>query len=64
MPRRGAAHHNAKLTDAQVKAMRVIYEGWKERGLRKGYRHAAKLFSCGVSTARDILTYRTRFDVI
>jgi hypothetical protein len=63
MPRRGAEHHNATLTDDQVKAMRVIYTGWKERGLRKGYRHAAKLFSCGVSTARDILTYRTRYDV-
>lgn len=63
MPRRGAAHHNAKLTDDQVKAMRVIYATWKERGLRKGYRHAAKLFMCGVSTARDILTYRTRYNV-
>lgn len=61
MPRRGSAHHNAKLTDDQVKAMRVIYAGWKERKLSRGYRHAAKLFQCGVSTARDILTYRTRF---
>lgn len=63
MPRQGQAHHNATLTDDQVKAMRVIYNGWKERGLRKGYRHAAKLFNCGVSTARDILTYRTRYNV-
>ena len=63
MPAWGQAHHNARLTDDQVKAMRVIYQGWKDRGLRKGYRHAAKLFSCGVSTARDILTYRTRYNI-
>jgi hypothetical protein len=63
MPRIGQYHHNATLTDDQVKAMRVIYSPWKERGLRKGYRHAAKLFQCGVSTARDILTYRTRYNV-
>lgn len=61
MPRRGAKHHNAKLSDEQVKAMRVVYGYWKERGLQKGYGHAAKLFRCGVSTARDILTYRTRY---
>jgi len=63
MPRRGQQHHNATLSDDQVKAMRVIYKGWKERKLRRGYRHMAKLFNCGVSTARDILTYRTRYNV-
>ena len=63
MPARGQLHHNARLTDDQVKAMRVLYKGWKDRGLRRGYGHAAKLFGCGESTARDILTYRTRYNV-
>lgn len=60
MPAKGERHHNAKLSDAKVKAMRVVFENWKERGLSKGYGHAAKLFGCPRYTARDILTYRTR----
>lgn len=63
MPRKGAAHHNARLSDDQVRAMRVIFAGWKERGLNKGYGHAAKLFRCGRATARDIILRRTRVDV-
>lgn len=63
MPRRGAEHHNASLTDEQVMAMRVVYQGWKQRGLNKGYGHLARLFKCGVSTARDIVTNRTRFSL-
>lgn len=63
MPRRGSAHHNARLTDDQVKAMRVIFATWKERGLTKGYGHAARLFRCGRATVRDVILRRTRTDV-
>lgn len=63
MPRRGAEHHNARLTDAQVQAMRVIYQGWKDRGLPRGYGRAATLFSCSRATARDIIQRRTRANV-
>jgi|WetSurMetagenome_2_1015567.scaffolds.fasta_scaffold927971_2 hypothetical protein len=51
-------HHRAKLNDEQVKLMRQIYQPWV-----KGYETMAKQFNCGISTARDILTYRTRRDV-
>jgi len=53
-------HHRAKLDFAQVKDMRNVYENWKKAGSRKGYESLADLFQCGVSTARDIVTYRTR----
>ena len=61
MPRLGAAHHNAKLTDAQVRDMRQLYRSWKKVNANKGYEALADLFGCGVSTARDIVTCRTRF---
>ena len=53
--RRGEAHFRAKLTDAEVRDMRKRHnqEGW-------GYGRCARAFNCGVSTARDIITYRTR----
>lgn len=60
MPKPGQDHHKAKLTDAQVKDMRTLYQNWKQQGARKGYETLAAIFGCGVSTARDICTYRTR----
>lgn len=62
MPKRGEKHHNANLTDEQVKDMRRLYAGWKDAGSRKGYPTLAAIFKCGESTARDIVTYRTRID--
>lgn len=52
----GQSHQRAKLTDEQVIEMRRRHE---VDGI--GYRKAAKEFGCGQSTARDILTYRTRY---
>lgn len=63
MPRQGQAHHNATLTDAQVIDMRQLYQSWKAASSRKGYASLADLFGCGVSTARDICTYRTRYSL-
>jgi hypothetical protein len=51
-------HHRAKLTADQVRAMRSRYVPGTV-----GYETLAAEFSCGVSTARDICTYRTRRDV-
>lgn len=52
--RTGQSHGRAELTDEQVERMRVLNEyGW-------GYKTLAWLFGCGISTARDICTYRTR----
>lgn len=56
----GQDHQKAKLTDAQVKDMRQLYQSWKAAGSRKGYSTLAEIFKCGESTARDIVTYRTR----
>lgn len=63
MPRPGQQHHNARLTDEEVKDMRQLYQSWKEAGANKGYETLAAIFGCGVSTARDICTYRTRLGV-
>lgn len=60
-PARGAKHHKAKLTDDMVREMRDIYERWKAVGAAKGYGTLALIFGCGESTARDIVTYRTRY---
>lgn len=57
----GEGHHRAKLTDDQVREMRALYSEWKAGGLRKGYAALAAIFDCGISTARDICTYRTRW---
>lgn len=51
-------HHRAKLTNEQVKSMREQYKPWVI-----GYETLAKRFNCGVSTVRDIITYRTRYNV-
>lgn len=57
----GESHHRARLTDNQVREMRQLYENWKAKGLRKGYAALGAMFGCGESTARDIITYRTRW---
>lgn len=51
----GQDHHRAKLTDAQVAAMRVLR---KTKGAT--YRQLAAQFKCSMWTARDIVDYRTR----
>lgn len=61
MPRTGQRHHNAKLSDRAVQAMRETYQRWKDGGENKGYEALARMYGCGVSTARDIITYRTRY---
>jgi hypothetical protein len=48
-------HHRAKLTDEQVREIRKAHLAYVI-----GYETLAKLFNCGVSTIRDICTYRTR----
>lgn len=50
-------HHRAKLTYDQVKAIRKSHLAYVI-----GYETLAKRFNCGVSTVRDIVTYRTRFN--
>lgn len=60
MPRLGQAHHNAKMTDAQVIDMRKTHAGWKAAGSWKGYGELGALFGCSKWTARDIVTHRTR----
>lgn len=57
----GEAHQKAKLSDAQVKAMRAEYEPGK-RG--KGYLSLARKYGCGESTARDICTNATRYSAL
>lgn len=51
----GQSHGRAKLSDAEVERMRVE----NETGAA-GYKRLAKKYNCGISTARDICTYRTR----
>lgn len=58
----GESHHKTKLSDAQVKSMRNTYAKWQDEEKRMGYESLAKLYGCGVSTARDIVTYRTRIN--
>lgn len=60
MPRQGQAHHNAKLTDVDVLEMRRLRES---RPWLWSYRALADYLGCGQSTARDIVTYRTRRDI-
>ncbi|MDE2441812.1 MAG: hypothetical protein KGP14_12380 [Betaproteobacteria bacterium] len=51
----GEWHGKAKLSDFDVRNMRLHHEtlGW-------GYHRCATHWGCGISTARDICTYRTR----
>lgn len=53
--RAGASHPRARLTTEEVEDMRNMRE---EHGT--SYAKLARLFECGISTARDIVTYRTR----
>lgn len=51
----GECHQKAKLTDAEVARMRRMYRpGIVSMPL------LAREFGCGLSTVRDIVTYRTR----
>lgn len=52
----GEAHQRAKLSDAQVVAMRAEY-----RPGVFGYNKLAERYNCGISTVRDIVQYRTRY---
>ena len=52
----GQWHHRAKLSTAQVEAMRADHNN----GM--GYVRLARKYGCGISTARDICTYRTRWN--
>lgn len=51
----GECHQRAKLTDSQVRSMRAD----REMGL--SLRALAKAYGCGLSTARDICDYATRY---
>lgn len=52
--RMGEHHPKAKLTDQQVREMRLLRKrGWK-------YLALSIEFNCPESTVRDICTYRTR----
>lgn len=51
-------HHRANLSDDQVSAMRKEHIAYVV-----GYETLAKKYGCGISTARDICTYRTRRNV-
>ena len=52
----GESHQRAKLSDAEVRAMRAMHLPYV-----RGYETLARIFGCGVSTARDICTRRTRW---
>ncbi|QCW21933.1 hypothetical protein JessAGP_003c [Caulobacter phage Jess A] len=57
----GETHHNAKLTDAQVDAIRDEYEaGLEGLGPRIGYRALARKYGSTKSTVRDIIACRQR----
>ena len=48
-----------KLTNTQVREIRAKYMAYII-----GYRRLAKEYNCGESTIRDIVTYRTRKNVL
>ena len=54
--KRGEDHPKARLSDEDVRQMRKDYLAYVV-----GYETLAKRWNCGVSTARDIITMRTRF---
>ena len=51
----GQHHQRAKLSDSRVARMRA------DNAKGVGYKRLAKKYACGISTARDICTYRTRW---
>ena len=53
----GQSHPRARLTDDQVREMRQLHQ---QRG--KGYFLLGIIFGCSEWTARDICTYRTRWN--
>jgi hypothetical protein len=55
--RMGEDHHRAKLSDAEVAAIRADYRPG-QRG--HGYQSLAYKYETSIWTIRDILTYRTR----
>lgn len=55
---KNAMHHKAKLPDDKVRQMRSDHKPYVV-----GYETLAVMYGCGVSTARDICTYRTRKNV-
>jgi hypothetical protein len=48
-------HHRAKLPDDIIRKMRAEHLPYV-----RGYGYLAKKYGCGVSTARDLATFRTR----
>ena len=48
-------HHRAKLSTNQVKALRSDYLAFV-----RGYGWLANKYGCSVSTARDIVNFKTR----
>ena len=54
----GERHYRAKLSDDEVMKMRAMHDSRHKGG--RGYASLALLFGVGISTARDICTYRTR----
>lgn len=59
----GEWHQRAKLPDIAVRAMRMMHvSGPDVFGQKVGYRRLGYMFGCGMSTARDIILYRTRAD--
>jgi len=58
----GESHYRARLTDAQVTAIRGQYQEWQDMGMRKGYDCLAMIYGVGMSTIRDIVKYRTRIN--
>lgn len=50
------SHQRAKLTTGQVSAIRANYEAGVD-----GYEYLAAKYGCGVSTAPDIVQYRTHW---
>lgn len=59
----GERHPRVKLTDAQVREMRSLYDAWKANGSHKGYAELGAVFQTSMWTVRDIITFRTRRSV-
>lgn len=55
----GESHWKSYLSDEDCELMRALYY---DHGL--GYKTIAKKFECPVRTARDIITYKTRAQVV
>jgi len=55
--RMGEWHQNARLSDDDVRCLREMHKA----GVA-GYRVLAYVWGCGMSTIRDVVTYRTRTD--